>query len=106
MEFISSYFCPETVISRHWRRMKMWKWEFMNPVTPLNLFKLNYRMHDKYLIIDEKIYLLGGRNSNDIFLGDQTEDINVDRDILVYDTSEGKGESLLQLEDYFSQNLE
>ena len=72
-----------------------------NPVTPLNLFKLNYRMHDKYLIIDEKIYLLGGRNSNDIFLGDQTKDINVDRDILVYDTSEGKGESLLQLEDYF-----
>lgn len=72
-----------------------------NPVTPANLFKLNYRMHDKYVIIDEKMYLLGGRNSNDIFLGDQTEDINVDRDILVYDTSEGKGESLLQLEDYF-----
>ena len=35
-----------------------------NPVTPANLFKVNYRMHDKYLIVDEKMYLLGGRNSN------------------------------------------
>lgn len=74
-----------------------------NPVTPANLFKLNYRMHDKYVIIDEKMYLLGGRNSNDIFLGDHTEDINVDRDILVYDTSEGQGESLQQLENYFHE---
>ena len=72
-----------------------------NPVTPANLLKVNYRMHDKYLIIDEKMYLLGGRNSNDIFLGDQKKGINEDRDILVYDTSEGQGESLLQLEDYF-----
>ena len=41
-----------------------------NPVTPTGLFKLNYRMHDKYLLIDDRLYLLGGRNSNDIFLGD------------------------------------
>lgn len=74
-----------------------------NPVTPVNLFKVNYRMHDKYLIVDEKMYLLGGRNSNDIFLGDHKKGINVDRDILVYDTSEGCGESLLQLEDYFQK---
>ena len=53
-----------------------------NPVTPANLFKVNYRMHDKYLIVDEKMYLLGGRNSNDIFLGDQTKGINVDRDMI------------------------
>ena len=68
-----------------------------NPVIPANLFKVNYRMHDKYLIVDEKMYLLGGRNSNDIFLGDQTKGINVDRDILVYDTSGGQGESLQQI---------
>ena len=72
-----------------------------NPITPTNLFKINYRMHDKYLIIDEKMYLLGGRNSNDIFLGDHTKSINEDRDILVYDTSDEQGESLQQLEDYF-----
>ena len=74
-----------------------------NPITPLNLFRLNYRMHDKYVIVDDKMYLLGGRNSNDIFLGDKTTGINMDRDILVYDTSAGKGESLQQLELYFQK---
>ena len=74
-----------------------------NPVSPVGLFKLNYRMHDKYLIVDKEMYLLGGRNSNDIFLGDKTTGINVDRDILVYDTTKGKGESLQELEAYFGQ---
>ena len=74
-----------------------------NPVSPVGLFKLNYRMQDKYVIVDDKMYLLGGRNSNDIFLGDYTSDINVDRDILVCDTTNGKGESLQELEAYFQQ---
>ena len=74
-----------------------------NPVTPVGLFKLNYRMHDKYVIVDDEKYLLGGRNSNDIFLGDYTTDINVDRDILVCDTTKGEGESLQELEAYFQQ---
>lgn len=74
-----------------------------NPVSPVGLFKLNYRMHDKYVIVDDKMYLLGGRNSNDIFLGDYTTDVNVDRDILVCDTTNGKGESLQELEAYFQQ---
>ena len=70
-----------------------------NPVT--NLMRLNYRMHDKYLIIDESMYLLGGRNTNDIFLGDKKTGINVDRDILVYEEKDGQGESLKELEKYF-----
>ena len=70
-----------------------------NPVT--NLMRLNYRMHDKYLIIDESMYLLGGRNTNDIFLGDKKTRINVDRDIFVYEETQGKGESLQALEKYF-----
>ena len=74
-----------------------------NPVSPVGIFKLNYRMHDKYVIVDDKMYLLGGRNSNDIFLGDYTTDVNVDRDILVCDTTNGKGESLQDLEAYFQQ---
>lgn len=74
-----------------------------NPVSPVGLFKLNYRMHDKYVIVDDEMYLLGGRNSNDIFLGDYTTDINVDRDVLVCDTAKGKGESLQELEAYFQQ---
>lgn len=74
-----------------------------NPVIPENILRLNYRMHDKYLIVDDRMYLLGGRNTNDIFLGDRKTGINVDRDMLVYDTSGGKGESLLKLREYFER---
>ena len=74
-----------------------------NPITPASLLKINYRMHDKYLIVDNEMYLLGGRNSNDIFLGDKTTGINMDRDILVYDTTKDQGESLQELEVYFQQ---
>ena len=74
-----------------------------NPITVTNLFRLNYRMHDKYLIVDERMYLLGGRNTNDIFLGDKQTGINADRDILMYDISGGKADSFLKLEHYFQQ---
>lgn len=74
-----------------------------NPITLSGLFRVNYRMHDKYLIVDDEMYLLGGRNSNDIFLGDKQSGINVDRDILVYETLPESGESMAELLDYFSQ---
>ena len=75
-----------------------------NPITVTNLTRLNYRMHDKYLIIDDSMYLLGGRNTNDIFLGDKKTGINIDRDILVYETRKGKGASFEELQTYF-QNI-
>lgn len=74
-----------------------------NTVSLKNIFRENYRMHDKYLIIDDEMYLLGGRNTNDIFLGDTAQWINIDREILVYETEPGKGESFLQLMDYFTE---
>ena len=74
-----------------------------NPVDMTGLFRANYRMHDKYLIVDDSMYLLGGRNTNDIFLGEHRNGINVDRDILVCDTTHGKGESLQQLKAYFDK---
>lgn len=77
--------------------------KFYNPISMKHLCDLNYRMHDKYLIIDESMYLLGGRNTSDIFLGDYKKTTNVDREILVYETEEGKGESLHQLQEYFTE---
>lgn len=74
-----------------------------NTVDLKNIFHENYRMHDKYLIIDDEMYLLGGRNTNDIFLGDTSQWINIDREILVYETEPGKGESFLALMDYFTE---
>lgn len=73
-----------------------------NPINALHILNVNYRMHDKYLITDEQMYLLGGRNSNDIFLGDRKTGINEDREIFVYETKTGEGASFLELEEYFS----
>ena len=42
---------------------------FYDPIDLLRPWKLNYRLHDKYLIADGSKYILGGRNSNDLFLG-------------------------------------
>lgn len=70
-----------------------------NPVNLFTPWKINYRMHDKYLMADGSVFLLGGRNVNDLFLGRYREKYNVDRDILVFPEKEG-GVSW-QLQEYF-----
>lgn len=67
-----------------------------NEIDLLQPWKANYRMHDKYLLVDEAIYLLGGRNTNDLFLGDYSATPNIDRDILVYES-----DSATELRRYF-----
>lgn len=77
--------------------------KFYNPVNLLKPWKLNYRMHDKYLIADDFAYILGGRNTDDLFLGNYVDSYNEDRDILVYETVPGEGSSYIQLQEYFEQ---
>ena len=71
-----------------------------NPVNLLKPWKLNYRMHDKYLIADDRVYILGGRNTKNLSLGDYQEKKDIDRDIVVYGSG---GSSLSQLKEYFSR---
>lgn len=71
-----------------------------NPVNPLVPWKAMSRMHDKYLIVDDSLYLLGGRNVYDYFLGNQDGYKNYDRDVLVYNTG-GEDSSLYRVRDYF-----
>lgn len=77
--------------------------KFYNPISLLNPWKLNYRMHDKYLIVDDFAYILGGRNTDDLFLGNYAASYNEDRDILVYEVIPGEGGSYMQLQEYFEQ---
>ncbi len=42
------------------------------------------RMHDKYVIADNRAYILGGRNTFGYFLGNYPGHKNYDRDVLVY----------------------
>lgn len=72
-----------------------------NPVNWLKPWKANYRLHDKYLIVDDFAYILGGRNTTDLFLGDYRERYNIDRDILVYEQDTAVENSLLELRAYF-----
>ena len=72
-----------------------------NPINLLKPWEINYRMHDKYLIADDQVYLLGGRNTMDLFLGDYQDVKNIDRDVLVYNTTPDKPSSLSQVKAYF-----
>lgn len=67
---------------------------------PVNIFrpgKIMARMHDKYLITDDDFYILGGRNIDNLYLGDYPGKKNRDWDVLVYTGDVGNpGESSLE----------
>ena len=75
-----------------------------NKVNPLTPWKMMGRLHDKYLLADNSVYILGGRNTFNYFLGDYPGHKNYDRDVLVYNESapETSG-SVGELLDYFEQ---
>lgn len=74
-----------------------------NPVNLLAPHRLQARLHDKYLICDDTCYLLGGRNTSDLFLGDYTpEACSVDRELLVVRQTPAPDASIDQLRDYFT----
>ncbi|MCD8361580.1 MAG: hypothetical protein LUC98_01255 [Lachnospiraceae bacterium] len=80
----------ENVEVRVYNRILLWKpWRFMG------------RLHDKYLIVDNLGYILGGRNTYDYFLGATDGKQNYDWDVLVYTELAGEDSSLQQVLDYF-----
>lgn len=72
-----------------------------NPINLLKPYDLQARLHDKYVIIDHKMYLLGGRNTTNLFLGDYSSSKNIDRELFLYNTRETNTDSLSQLRSYF-----
>lgn len=74
-----------------------------NAVCISNLWHIQKRMHDKYLIIDDNMYLLGGRNTTKLFLGDHSSKKNIDRELFVYETKLSPNSSLVQLKSYFEK---
>ncbi len=81
-----------------------------NPLNPLLPWKLQGRMHDKYVIVDDRAYILGGRNTFDYFIGNYTDkNVSRDREVLIFNTEPGSGEtSIHELAAYFESvwNLE
>ena len=71
-----------------------------NELSLLASWKGMSRMHDKYIVADDEVYILGGRNTFNYFLGDQKGYKNHDRDVLVYNTG-GVESSVYELKEYF-----
>lgn len=75
---------------------------------PMNLWMpwtLNNRLHDKYIIADRKIVIIGGRNIGDQYFAPNgyEEAITNDRDIIIINTDMSQKSSVLfQLSEYFS----
>ena len=62
------------------------------------------RMHDKYVIVDDMGYILGGRNMFDHFLGEYISPSGTysdDREALVYNSDRSAESSIFQVRDYF-----
>lgn len=59
------------------------------------------RMHDKYVIVDDTAYVLGGRNAFGYFLGDYEGHKNYDWDVLVYHAQNTEEGSIRQLQEYY-----
>lgn len=59
-----------------------------NRPNPLKPWTFNGRLHDKYIIVDDRIMLLGGRNIGDKYFNPNgfSGNLSIDRDVLVYNT--------------------
>ncbi|MCD8380266.1 MAG: phospholipase D family protein [Lachnospiraceae bacterium] len=73
-----------------------------NSIRPWAPWTFLGRLHDKYLIVDDIGYILGGRNTFNYFLGDQEGHKNYDWDVLVYTKEAGEENSLEQVLNYFT----
>ena len=77
---------------------------FYNLISHLTPWKHMGRMHDKYVIVDDTAYILGGRNMFDKFLGDYpARTRSLDREVLVYNAGGRADSSLYALRDYFEK---
>lgn len=68
-----------------------------NPISLLRPWKIQASLHSKYTIVDDKCFILGGRNIFNLFMGDYGKKHNKDSELLVYETGGVTGNSYRQL---------
>lgn len=78
--------------------------KFYEPFNPLMPWTINNRMHDKYIIADKKVAIIGGRNIGDKYFAPDGYDKNItnDRDIVIINTDTSDTTSVLfEMSSYF-----
>lgn len=80
--------------------------KFYNIPHLLKPWTIHGRMHDKYILIDDNLLLMGGRNTFDYFLGEYNmRNLSYDRDVLIYNTAyenkEDQSSAVWQTDAYF-----
>ncbi|MBR2952146.1 MAG: CDP-alcohol phosphatidyltransferase family protein [Clostridia bacterium] len=73
-----------------------------NRVNTLEPWKSQGRMHDKYVIVDDFAYIIGGRNTFDYFLTDDTDKGSYDCEVAIYEEP-SEHSSLQTLYAYFER---
>ena len=79
------------------------EFKYYDPISLLSPKSFNNRLHDKFIIVDGRQYLIGGRNIGDRYLSKNyniNRQVN-DRDILVFKDKLGEESSVEEVEDYF-----
>ena len=81
---------------------------YYNKPNLLKPWTINGRMHDKYVLIDNKLLLMGGRNMFDYFIGNYPQKSKgYDREVLLYHQEiEGETSSenvILEVREYFQK---
>lgn len=66
-----------------------------NPPQALMPWTWNGRLHDKYILVDDRLLLMGGRNIGDTYFAPEgyEKSLTLDRDVLVYNTAGKDGET-------------
>lgn len=80
--------------------------KFYEPFNPFKPWTLNNRMHDKYIIADDSIAIIGGRNIGDKYFAPDWYNKNItnDRDVILINTKPEDKESVLhQMSTYFDK---
>jgi len=79
-----------------------------NPVGMRTPWKWNTLLHDKFILVDDRLLLLGGRNIGDEYFAppSHTGRVVYDRDVLVFNTAygtSGRESVLFQVKDYMEE---
>ncbi|WP_051412089.1 phospholipase D-like domain-containing protein [Halonatronum saccharophilum] len=78
--------------------------KFYEPLSFFRPWTWNNRLHDKYIIVDNKFAMIGGRNIGDkFFLKDYKGEVVYDRDVVIINTDVNNsiGSVIIDMKEYF-----